>query len=96
MKDTEKNIGVPDEAPSQRSKIEQPATDPAMRAFERISKRVLPKFTSMNRKTRMGFEHYSPWAVARRSQVLYSMNKKPERRGVYNMTAFEGNVIGVF
>ncbi len=71
--------------------MDLPLKDPAERRLEKIAKRKLPKFTSMNDKTQMGFEHYSPWAVARRADFFYSM-KAPEPRGVYNMSSMRGKL----
>ncbi len=91
MENIERDARIPNKVFGRKSEIEERETEnPAMRAFERYSKRVLPRFAAMSDKIQMGFEHYSPWAVARRSKVSYSVNKKPARRGVYNMTAFEG------
>eukprot|EP00794_Sanderia_malayensis_P008625 gene8625-9555_t len=88
----EKNASPPEEEVGRRrSETGQILSNPAERRLERIAKRRLPKFTSMNDKTQLGFVHYSPWAVARRSESLFYSGEAPDVRSAFNMSALDGH-----
>eukprot|EP00794_Sanderia_malayensis_P008626 gene8626-9556_t len=94
MEDIEKDQNAPppqDTASARRrSETGEMQSDPAERQLERIAKRTLPKFTSMNDKTQMGFVHYSPWAVARRSEQFIYADRSPDLGGAFNMSTLHG------
>eukprot|EP00794_Sanderia_malayensis_P021371 gene21371-23454_t len=95
MQDIEKDQNAPppqDTASARRrSETGEMQSDPAERQLERIAKRILPRFTSMNDKTQMGFVHYSPWAVARRSEPFIYAEKFSDLGGAFNMSTLHGH-----
>eukprot|EP00794_Sanderia_malayensis_P008627 gene8627-9557_t len=95
MEDIEKDQNTPppqDTASGRRrSETGEMQSDPAERRLERIAKRILPRFTSMNDKTQMGFVHYSPWAVARRSEPFIYAEKSSDLGGAFNMSILHGH-----
>ena len=68
-----------------------PVKDPIEKMLIKISKRRIPAFTLKGDKTVLAFNHYSPWATIRRSDV-WEMETKPSYNVAYNASKFQGRL----